>query len=142
VSGRPYRVLFVCRENGIRSQMAEGWARALGGTRVVVRSAGTEPRHLHPLATAAMQEVGIDIAAQRGKGLDAVRHERFDVVVTLCETCVDALPPLPGAPPVRHAPVDDPAWIEDEHGAVLDEFRRARDALRAIVETLLRDAAP
>ena len=139
MSPRPYRVLFVCRENSCQSQMAEGWMRALGGAGVMVRSAGTEPRHLHPLATAAMQEVGVDIAAQRGKGVDAVRHERFDLVVTLCDTAAGDLPPLRGTPPTRHRPVDDPTWIEDERGAVLDEFRRTRDALRAVVESLLAD---
>lgn len=139
MSGRPFRVLFVCRENSCRSQMAEAWLRRLGGSAVVARSAGPAPRHLHPLATAAMQEVEIDIAAQRGKGFDAVRHERFDLVVTLCDASAGDVPPLPGAPLVRHLPVDDPTWIEDEHGAVLDEFRRARDELRALVEALLAE---
>jgi arsenate reductase len=135
-------VLFVCRENACRSQMAEAWLRRLGGDGVVARSAGTEPRHLHPLATAAMQEVDVDIAAHRGKGLDAVRHERFDLVVTLCEESEGAVPPLPGSPTVRHAPVDDPTWIEDEHGPVLEEFRKTRDELRTLVESLLAEPRP
>jgi arsenate reductase len=137
VSTAPYRVLFVCRENSCQSQMAEAWLRSLGGDGVVARSAGTAPRHLHPLATAAMQEVGIDIAAQRGKGIDAVKLERFDVVITLCDVAAGELPPLPGAPRQEHHVVDDPTWIEDEHGAVLDEFRRVRDVLRGVVEGLL-----
>ena len=136
---RPYRVLFVCRENACQSQMAEGWLRSLGGADVIARSAGTAPRHLHPLATAAMQEAGVDIAAQRGKGLDAVKLERFDLVVTLCDAAAEALPQLAGAPRRHHAPVDDPTWIEDEHGPVLEEFRRTRDALREVVEALLAD---
>ncbi len=138
---RPLHVLFVSRGNASRSQMAEGWLRALGGARVIARSAGTSPRHLHPLATAAMQEVDIDIAAQRGKGLDAVRLERFDLVITLCDAVATELPPLPGSPAARHHPVEDPALIEDEHGPQLDEFRRARETLREIVEELLRSAA-
>jgi arsenate reductase len=137
VSQAPYRVLFVCRENSCQSQMAEAWLRALGGAGVVARSAGTAPRHLHPLATAAMQEAGVDIAAQRGKGIDAVKHERFDLVVTLCDTAAEELPALPGSPATRHDPLDDPTWIEDEHGPVLDEFRRVRDTARDLVEGLL-----
>lgn len=133
----PYRVLFVCRENSCQSQMAEGWLRSLGGPGVVARSAGTAPRHLHPLATAAMQEAGVDIAAQRGKGIDAVKHERFDVVVTLCDTAAEKLPQLAGAPRKQHTPIDDPTFIEDEHGPDLDEFRRTRDALREVVQALL-----
>ncbi len=141
MSARPHRVLFVCAENACQSQMAEGWLRALGGDAFLVRSAGVRPRHLHPLATRAMQEVGVDIAAQRGKGFDAVRHERFDVVVTLCGEAAGALPPFVGAPELRHAEIGDPTWLEDEHGHDIEEFRRVRLALRELVAALISSRA-
>ncbi|MDR5698053.1 MAG: arsenate reductase ArsC, partial [Armatimonadota bacterium] len=50
------RVLFVCTGNSARSQMAEGLLRHLGGGRIEVYSAGTEPRGLNPYAVRAMAE--------------------------------------------------------------------------------------
>jgi arsenate reductase (thioredoxin) len=132
----PHRVLFVCVANSCQSQMAEAWLRRLGGERFVVRSAGTAPRHLHPLATRAMQEVGVDIGAQRGKGVDAVQRERFDLCVTLSETARADCPPLPNVARTEAREFDDPAWLEEDDGD-LDAFRRLRDELRAFVEALV-----
>jgi arsenate reductase len=120
--------------------MAEGWLRHLGGDRFVVRSAGTEPRHLHPLATRAMQEAGVDIAAQRGKGVEAILRESFDVCIALSAAAREACPPLPHVGRVETREFDDPTWFEENGGADLDEFRRLRDELRAFVEKLV--AAP
>jgi arsenate reductase len=131
-------VLFVCVGNSCQSQMAEGWLRHLGGDRFLVRSAGTEPKHLHPLATRVMQEVGIDIGAQRGKGVEAILRENFDLCVALSETARDACPPLPHVARIDVREFDDPTWLEDADGPDLDEFRRLRDELRAFVDELVR----
>lgn len=135
----PLRILFVSTGNACRSQMAEGWVRHFAPEGVIARSAGTEPRHLHPLATRAMQEAGVDIGHQRGKGVDAVRHERFDLVVTLCETAAAACPPLPLAKAALHRPFDDPALLESDDDADLEAYRALRDELRAFVWELLRE---
>src|SRR5438270_340720 len=81
---QPRRVLFVCVENCCRSQMAEAFARRLGAGRVEAHSAGTRPAGaVHAKAVAAMRERGIDLAAQRPKGVAEVAAVDFDVVVTL-----------------------------------------------------------
>jgi arsenate reductase len=51
---RPVKVMFVCTEYFARSQMAEGFARSLGGVCVEAHSAGAEPSRLHPHAVRAM----------------------------------------------------------------------------------------
>jgi protein-tyrosine-phosphatase len=85
------RVLFVCVENAGRSQMAEGFARALGGDAVEAASAGSKPLgRLNPVVVAAMAEKGIDISGQCSKGLDAVPPEDWDALVTM--GCGDACP--------------------------------------------------
>jgi hypothetical protein len=61
-STEPTRVLFLCKHNSSRSQMAEGLLHARGGQRFRVFSAGTRPRAVHPLAVKAMAELGIDIS--------------------------------------------------------------------------------
>jgi arsenate reductase len=137
--GTPVRVLFVSSGNACRSQMAEGWLRHLAPQGVVVRSGGTKPRHLHPLATRAMQEAGVDIGSQRGKSVAAFATERFDFVVTLCETAAAECPPIPNAARRLHRPFDDPAILEScDDAGDLDEYRRLRDEVRAFVEELAR----
>lgn len=122
-------VLFVCVHNAGRSQMAAGFVRALGGERVEVLSAGSQPKDsINPVAVAAMAEVGVDIAGETPKVLttDAVRTS--DIVITM--GCGDACPVFPGKR-YEDWQLDDPA------GADLDAVRRIRDEIRGRVERLL-----
>ncbi len=122
-------VLFVCVHNAGRSQMAAGFVRALGGDRVEVLSAGSQPKDsINPVAVAAMAEVGVDIAGETPKVLttDAVRTA--DVVITM--GCGDACPVFPGKR-YEDWQLDDPA------GADLEAVRRIRDEIRGLVEHLL-----
>ncbi|MFZ5850028.1 MAG: arsenate reductase ArsC [Actinomycetota bacterium] len=132
MSDRP-SVLFVCVHNAGRSQMAAGFLTALGGDRVEVRSAGTQPAdQVNPMVVAAMREVGIDLAEQAPKVLTASAVQDSDVVVTM--GCGDACPYFPGR---RYLdwPLDDPA------GQDLPTVRRIRDEIRARVEGLLAELA-
>lgn len=54
---RPTRIIFLCTGNSCRSQMAEGFARHLGGDSYEVYSAGLEAHGLNPRAVAVMAEV-------------------------------------------------------------------------------------
>jgi len=73
VSERHLNLLFVCIENSNRSQMAEGFARALGRDRARAFSAGSRPSGVvNPRAVRFMMEKHIDLTAQRSKGLDAL----------------------------------------------------------------------
>ena len=65
------RVLFLCTHNSARSQMAEGFLRALAPDRYEADSAGTEKTSVNPLAIRAMAERGIDI---RTPHLEALRR--------------------------------------------------------------------
>ena len=77
-------VLFVCVHNAGRSQMAAGYLQHLGGGRVEVLSAGSEPTdRVNPVAVAAMAEVGIDIAAEQPKILTNDAVKASDVVITM-----------------------------------------------------------
>jgi protein-tyrosine-phosphatase len=82
--GKQCRSLFVCVVNCCRSQMAEAFARRLGGGRVEAYSAGVCPAgQVHFKAVAALEEVGIDLRGHRPKGLEEVAGLDFDVVVTM-----------------------------------------------------------
>jgi arsenate reductase len=126
------RVLFLCSHNSARSQMAEGFLRALGGDRFAVQSAGTKATRVHPLAVAAMREVGIDISAQRSKSVDEV-GEGWDVVVTVC----DAHCPVPPRAGMRLSwRFPDPSAASGTEAERLEAFRRVRDGIGSRVRLL------
>ncbi len=125
------RLLFVCVENSCRSQMAEGFARAVGAGRVEAWSAGSRPSgRVNPRAIVFMRERGIDLDAQTSKGLEVLPPGAWDAVVTM--GCGDACPHLPA-----HTRVDwdlpDPKELPD------DEFRRIRDRIEALVQGLVAE---
>ena len=123
------RVLFLCVANSARSLMAEGLARARWGERASAESAGSRPSSLSPWAVEVMNELGIDLSAQRSKSVDAIDPAGMSVVVTLCaeEVC----PVILAAAPRRHWPIADPAATGLSREEMLDRFRTARDAIRA-----------
>jgi len=125
-------LLFLCVANSSRSQMAEGFARAMAPPGVEVQSAGSVPTRVNPLAVRAMAEVGIDIAAQRSKPIAEIDRERVATVVTLCaeEVC----PYFPGEVERLHWPLEDPAAATGSDEERLAAFRRVRDQIRARLE--------
>ena len=129
----PPAVLFVCVHNAGRSQMAAGFLRHLGGDRVEVLSAGSEPTdRVNPVAIEAMAEVGIDISAEQSKLLNVTTVQRVDVVITM--GCGDACPIYPGK---RY---ED--WqLPDPAGRPLAAVRPIRDEIQARVSRLLRSLA-
>jgi arsenate reductase len=133
------RVLFLCTGNACRSQIAEGWARALHGDRLVALSAGTHPKGLDPRAVRVMAEVGVDLASQRSKALAEIDLATVDLVITVCGAADASCPTPPRGTRREHVPFDDPpalaAGAPDEEAA-LAHYRRVRDEIRAFVETL------
>jgi arsenate reductase len=131
------RVLFLCTGNSCRSQMAEGWARALLGDRVDACSAGTSPHGLNRLAVAAMAEAGVDISGHRSKTIDAVEPAGLDLVVTVCGHAAETCPVFPGRARVVHRGFDDPPRLAAgaaSDAEALPHYRRVRDEIRAFVE--------
>ena len=59
-----FNILFVCTGNSCRSQMAEGWLRALAGDRFGADSAGIEAHGQNPRAITVMREAGVDISGR------------------------------------------------------------------------------
>lgn len=133
------KVLFVCTGNACRSQMAEGWARALHGDRLDPSSAGTAPQRVDPRAILVMREAGVDISRHRSKHVAEAIGTDFDLVVTVCDNANERCPVFPGNVKRIHAGFDDPprlaAGAVDEEDA-LGHYRRVRDEIRAFVETL------
>jgi thioredoxin type arsenate reductase len=124
----PRRVIFLCTHNSARSQMAEGFARAMAPEDAEVLSAGTQPTNLHPLAVEVMAEVGIDISAQRSKPLEEIPWQTADTIVSVCGDEEEACPAVASTVRRVHWPLPDPAAAPES--IQIDVFRQIRDELR------------
>lgn len=133
------RVLFLCTGNSCRSQMAEGWVRALKSGVMEARSAGVESKGLDPRAVTVMAEAGVDISSQRSKNVSELLDEHFDAVITVCDHARSACPVFPGDVRVLHVSFEDPPRLargETTEEGALTHYRRVRDEIRAFVESL------
>jgi protein-tyrosine-phosphatase len=127
-------VLFVCVQNSGRSQMAAALLRQLGGDRVHVRSAGSEPGGaILPSVVTVMAEDGLDLGEEFPKPLtdDVVRAA--DAVITM--GCGDACPVYPGKRYLDWQ-LDDPAELD------LDGVRRVKNDIRGRIQQLLTEITP
>jgi arsenate reductase len=133
------KILFLCTGNSCRSQMAEGWTKALKADLIDAYSAGLEKHGLNPDAVRVMAEAGVDISSQRSKLLGELDGQRFDYVITVCGHAQENCPLFPGLTKVIHAGFDDPPRLAA--GALNDEqrlapYRRVRDEMRQFILTL------
>ncbi len=122
-------ILFVCVGNACRSQMSEGFARAMGPKDLVVYSAGSHPAgFVAREAIVAMQGKGIDISEHYSKGLSEIPAISFDYLITM--GCGDACPLIPA----KHR-LD---WkIPDPIGRGREYFNQVRDDLERRIRELI-----
>ena len=124
------RVMFVCKKNSARSQMAEGFATQLGAGKIEVTSSGLEKSSVRPEAIATMKDAGIDITAQTSNALSEFNAKDFDIVISLCGCGVN----LP-TDWVQREVFED--WQLDDPAEQPEIFPRVRDEVKVRVETLI-----
>jgi arsenate reductase (thioredoxin) len=123
-------VMFVCKKNSARSQMAEGFAKTLGAGKIEVTSSGLEKSSVRPEAIGTMQDIGIDITDQTSNALDEFKPEDFDVVISLCGCGVN----LPTEWVLREVFED---WQLDDPAEQPEIFPRVRDEIKSRVTNLI-----
>jgi arsenate reductase len=136
---RKLKILFLCTGNSCRSQMAEGFARALKSASLEAYSAGVEPHGMNPRAIKVMAEASVDISSHSSKHVDSLAHVPFDYVVTVCGHAHESCPLFPGKTKVVHVGFEDPPALAKSAGTeeeALQHYRRVRDEIRAWVMTL------
>ena len=125
------RIVFVCVENARRSQMAEGFAEALGQGKIEVYSAGSSPSsQIDPFVIEVMKEKGIHLGTKRPKSLNELPSMEMDYLITMgCEeTC----------PAVLAKKIIE--WeIPDPKGKSIQVFRKVRDLIEDKVKNLLKE---
>lgn len=133
------KILFLCTGNSCRSQLAEGWTRALKGDTIEPYSAGIEKHGLNPYAIKVMAEAGVDISGQRSKLVSELGGTEFDYVVTVCGDAHESCPVFPGGAKIVHVGFDDPPRLAAGCGTEAGKlacYRRVRDEIKAFVEQL------
>ncbi len=133
------KVLFLCTGNSCRSQMAEGFARALRGDQIEAYSAGIETHGLNPSAVKVMAEAGIDITAQKSQNVSEFTHINFDYVITVCGHAHENCPVFPQKARIIHVGFDDPPKLAQNIDAPekqLDCYRKVRDQIKEYILTL------
>ncbi len=132
-------VLFLCTGNSCRSQMAEGFARALKLSVFDSLSAGVEKHGMNPHAIAVMAEVGIDISDHQSKTTDELPVQEFDYVVTVCDSAKERCPWFPAKTRLlHHSFPDPPALTQDmpDGELKLNVYRQVRDEIETFIKTL------
>ena len=137
----PRGIIFLCRHNAARSQIAEGLARKMLPPGINVTSAGSEPAPtVNPYAVRVMQEIGIDISDHRPKPVADIAWGGFDTAITLCAEEVCVLPPR-GL--TKHDwPLPDPAEASGSDEQILAEFRTTREEVRKRLHDFLAASRP
>lgn len=127
------KVLFVCWGNSVRSQMAEGFARAYGADVIVPYSAGLVPTTMiAPLTRETMLAKNIRLDNQFAKGLDAFGAERFEIVVNLSGETLT----IRNVPATRDGMFLE--WkVKDPMGSGASVYRKAADQIESLVMKLL-----
>lgn len=135
-------LLFLCTGNSCRSQMAEGWARALsresGDSWLNVQSAGIEAHGKNPRAIAVMREAGVDISVQESTRLTDAMLDVADYLVTVCGHADEHCPVVPAHVRKEHWPLSDPAKATGTEDEIMAMFRASRDDIRNRVADLLQ----
>ena len=127
------RVLFACRENACRSQMAGAWAQYLAGDRLAIETAGSAPAAtINPDMEKAMAEKGIDMAFRRPQSMEAaLAASQPEIIVTM--GCGEQCPAVPGA---RHLDWDLPDPAGQPYATMQDTRDRIEAKVRELIDSL------
>lgn len=128
-------ILFLCTGNSCRSQMAEGWGKALKSDQFNFYSAGTKKHGLNPYAIKVMQEEGVDISTHESNTVDELPVKVMDYVVTVCSDAHENCPYFPGGK-IVHIGFDDPPRLTADMTSeqeILKVYRRVRDEIKLMI---------
>jgi multimeric flavodoxin WrbA len=126
------KILFACRENACRSQMASAFAQYLAGDKFEVLNGGSEPAEkINPDMIKVMHEKGIDMAFRSPQSINtAIFNNSPEFIVTM--GCGEECPFVPGAQ-ILDWDLSDPA------GKPLDFMRQVRDEIENRVKSLIKE---
>ena len=138
MAGAPVRILVLCTGNSCRSILAEALFRELGGSRVAVESAGSQPAGaVNPRTLAVLDEAGLDHGWARSKPMTDFLDREFDHVLTVCDDAAEACPIFPGPAVRTHWSIPDPARATGTDEEILAVYRATFADLRGRIAAFL-----
>lgn len=133
-------VYFLCTGNSCRSQIADGFLKALGGEQYEVQSAGLEAHGLNPRAVQIMKEAGVDISSHTSNTIDPELLNRADYVITLCGHADEHCPAISNKSVVKwHWGFEDPAKATGTEEEIVAKFREVRDSIKSRIEQFIKE---
>ena len=126
------KILVLCKGNSCRSQILEGWLKALSKGDYFVFSAGVEAHGVNKDAVYYMNEVGIDLSKHSSDLIRKYIDIKFDLFVTVCDSAKESCPILPKSTKVLHRNIDDPSKAQDKPTA----FRKTVLEMKKLAEEL------
>lgn len=135
---QPARVLVLCPDNAVRSPMAAALLQEMSGDSLEVFSAGSQPApQLDPEVIAVLQEVGIDISKQQTTSIERFKGQKFDYLITIANSPIEARPTFPNAEDIIHWNISKPIVYTNSSDYKLPALRTLRDDLEQRVRALL-----
>ncbi|MCY9694196.1 arsenate reductase (thioredoxin) [Paenibacillus alginolyticus] len=133
-------VYFLCTGNSCRSQIADGFLKALGSDKYEVKSAGLEAHGLNPRAVQVMNEAGVDISKNTSDVIDPEILNRADYVITLCGHADEHCPVISNKNVTKwHWGFDDPAKATGTDDEIMHQFRTVRDSIKSRIEQFVKE---
>ena len=133
-------IYFLCTGNSCRSQIADGFLKALGSDKYEVKSAGLEAHGLNPRAVQVMQEAGVDISKNTSDVIDPDTLNRADYVITLCGHADEHCPVISNKNVTKwHWGFDDPAKATGTEDEIMNQFRTVRDSIKGRIEQFVKE---
>ena len=139
---RKPKVLFFSTGDATRSQMAEGFLRAVAGDKVIGISTAVQSADRSPLTVDVMKEVGVDISEQHSENVAESLKEHFVCVVTVCDAARERFPVWPFTHNLFHWSLPDPTAATGSPEEQKKVFRRVRDEIRQKVTELMTQRVP
>lgn len=131
-------ILFLCTGNSCRSQMAEGFGKALKGDKYNFYSAGTKKHGLNPRAVQVMKDAGVDITSHESNTTDELGDVKMDIVFTVCSDAHENCPYFPGGK-IVHKGFDDPPRLTkdmENEEEVIKIYSRVRDEIKEFIQEI------
>ncbi|MFO7753804.1 MAG: arsenate reductase ArsC [Desulfobacteraceae bacterium] len=127
------KILFICRHNSGRSQIAEAYLTKFSGDQLDIESAGFEPdESVNRLVIEVMKEEGVDLSDKRPQSVFEIFKSGnvYTYVITVCDDKEDRCPVFPGITKRWHVPFPDPSKVSGTREEKLSKVREIRDQIK------------
>lgn len=129
------KVLFICRGNSVRSQMAEAILRNYGREQFDVASAGITPAPVHRFTKYILEQHNIDHSDLRPQNVLEFKDKNIDYIIVLSEVAWYSLPDFKGAPKKLKWFIDDPIGVRGSDEMVEQAFEMTFKKIESKIES-------